>query len=255
MRLHYLFFPSDGAVSNTMGRQRQRQRERRRQQQETSRPAKATTPAGAGIGRGTWIAAGIVLIAAIAVFAFALLSGLGQSKTGAAGPTATSMPATTTAAHTAPTIDGVACGSTEQLAYHIHEHIDLYDHGRHVNIPAYIGIPTYIQNNQVNLRCFYWIHVHAETPNIIHVESPIKKTLVLGDFFDIWAATASTTLPTGDAFVQKLTASPGEVTTYYNGKPWKGGFRTIPLTSHGVITIEIGKPVVAPKPFTNWGNL
>lgn len=236
-----------------MGRQRQRQRERRRQEQEQTRVKQPARPGrnGGGVGRGTWIAAGVVLIAAIAVFAFAVLSGAGQGKTGAANPTATS----TVVGHTAPTVDGVKCGSTEQLAYHIHEHLDLYDHGLHVNVPAYIGIPTYVQNNQVFLRCFYWIHVHAETPNILHVESPLKKTFTLGSFFDVWLATASTTLPTGNAYVRKLQASRGQITAFYNGKRWDGNYRTIPLKSHGVITVEIGTPLVPPKQFTAWGNL
>jgi hypothetical protein len=58
-------------------------------------------------------------------------------------------------------------------------------------------------------------------------------------------------------FVLRLQAAArsGNVHAFLNGKPWHGSYRTIPLKEHGVITVEIGKPVVAPKPFTAWNGL
>jgi hypothetical protein len=34
-------------------------------------------------------------------------------------------------------------------------------------------------------KCIYWLHTHDET-GIIHIESPIKKDFILGQFFDLW---------------------------------------------------------------------
>jgi hypothetical protein len=53
----------------------------------------------------------------------------------------------------------------------------------------------------------------------------------------------------------RAAAARGQVTAFYNGKPWRGSYRSIPLRSHAVITVEIGKPIVKPKLNVNWyGN-
>ena len=39
------------------------------------------------------------------------------------------------------TVDGIRCGPTEQLAYHIHTHLAVFDKGRLYSLPAGIGIP------------------------------------------------------------------------------------------------------------------
>jgi hypothetical protein len=74
---------------------------------------------------------------------------------------------------------------------------------------------------------------------------------------DVWHATRAWAIPPGDSFVSKLAAAnrTGEVTAFYNGKRWRLDYRSIPLKDHAVITIEIGKPVVPPQPFTNWNGL
>jgi hypothetical protein len=141
----------------------------------------------------------------------------------------------------------------EQLAYHIHQHLTLYENGKQVQVPSEIGIP----GGENNPTCFYWIHVHASTPDIIHVESPIHKTFALGTFFDIWKATRTSANPPGDGYVLRLqaAAAKGQVHAFLNGKSWHGSYRSIPLKEHAVITVEIGTPVVAPKPFTGWNGL
>jgi hypothetical protein len=125
----------------------------------------------------------------------------------------------------------------EQLVYHIHQHLTLYDHGKAVTVPWGIGMP----GGEMAARCFYWIHVHDLDPGMIHVESPNYHLFHLGNFFDIWKATASDAVPAGDAFGKMLAA-----------KPWHGSYRTVPLTDHAVITLEIGKPVIPPAPFAGW---
>lgn len=256
-----------------MGRQRQRQREKRRQQQESnpSRVSKsAPSPPTAGMSRVNMVVGGLVVLVALIAFGyFALHNGKKQTASGqqttpgtpSIHPTAVPgvRSGSTSKAAAAQSVDGVGCLGSEQLTYHIHQYLELFDHGVQIQVPALVGIPTTIQNGQQSVKCFYWIHVHPGTgnTNIIHVESPKAKTFVLGDFFDIWAKTAATTSPPGDAYVTSLraAAAKGNVTAYYNGKLWHGGYRSIPLKSHAVIAVEIGRPLVAPKPFTNWNGL
>ncbi len=74
-------------------------------------------------------------------------------------------------------VDGITCGPTEQLAYHIHTHLAVFDKGRLYSLPAGIGIPgsTAQQTSQgpvaVGGQCIYWLHTHT-SDGIIHIESP-----------------------------------------------------------------------------------
>ncbi|MDQ2742338.1 MAG: hypothetical protein M3Z66_08580 [Chloroflexota bacterium] len=228
-----------------MGRQQQRRRQQQRQKkQEQRQPVQKPT---GGIGRWGILGGAAVIILVIIALVFAAMH-----QNSAANTALTPTPIPTKQSLAAP-VDGIQCGQSEQLAYHIHQHITLIDHGKTIPLPSSIGMP----GGEQNATCFYWIHVHAFTPDIIHVESPIKKTFTLGNFFDIWKATASSASPSGDAYVKNLTAAAGkgQVTAFANGKRWTAGYRSIPLREHETITIEIGKPVVPPRPYTNWGNL
>ncbi|MEO9175014.1 MAG: hypothetical protein ABI317_05820 [Gaiellales bacterium] len=66
--------------------------------------------------------------------------------------------------------------SSEALAFHIHSHLNLYVNGKKVAVPAGVGIgQTFITE------------VHTHTPDgVIHVESPVDKNYVLGQFFGEW---------------------------------------------------------------------
>lgn len=228
-----------------MGRQRQRQRQKNRRDTQR-KPTKQTQRQQTGIGR--WP---VILGAAIILVVIAGLVYTATRPSTAASPTITPGP-TATPRSLAPSVDGVQCQAMENVYYHIHQYLYLYDHGRRVNVPSDVGIP----GGEYYARCYYWIHVHLGDPNRIHVESPTATTYRLGTFFDIWKATKKTTTPPGDAYVRKLEAAAarGQVTVFYNGKPWHKSYRDIPLTAHAVITIEIGKPVVPPKPFTAWNG-
>lgn len=234
-----------------MGRQRQRQRQRRESLRQQSTPATKRTAAKKARPEGgmSWVTIASLVVIAGAAAALVLFGLRGAASSGNPGNPMTPG----NVAQLAPSVDGVQCNAGEQLQYHIHQHIMLYSHGKYVALPSSIGMP----GGELSASCYYWIHVHLLTPNIIHVESPSKKIYNLGNFFDIWKATESSTTPQRNWYLTQLTAASRrrEVTAYYNGKLWRGSFRSIPLTDHAVITVEIGKPVVPPKPFSNWQGL
>jgi hypothetical protein len=73
----------------------------------------------------------------------------------------------------------------EADAYHIHQHLDLYVNGRHLTVPALIGI---------NLRQRYLDPLHTHDPSgIIHIESPTRTDYTLGQFFAAWGLPLSRT--------------------------------------------------------------
>jgi hypothetical protein len=146
------------------------------------------------------------------------------------------------------TVNGIQCGSKEELAYHIHAHLTVFDNGQARSIPGGIGIPgsQVVQTTEGPVasggQCIYWLHTHAPD-GVIHIESPTKRIYSLGDFFDEWH--------------QPLTANQvgdvkGKVSAIVNGKPWTKSIRAIPLDAHQVIQLNVGSPV--PFETVNWGG-
>ena len=141
----------------------------------------------------------------------------------------------------------------EQVAFHIHSRLTIFVDGKRGRVPYGIGISD--PQLQPGLgtpfvaagSCFSWLHTHA-ADGIIHVESPVKRTYTLGNFFDIWGQPLSAT---------QVGPEKGKVTALYNGKVWTGNPRDIPLGSHTQIQLEVGKPLVDPIliPDSSWGQL
>lgn len=236
-------------------RQRRRQQARRaeqsgkaqaeRREQTAGRPpAKGRTAgrSGGSSNRG-WLIAGALVVVAAAVILF---SAARNNQSSNATPTPNNI-------SLAPAVDGIKCQGGEMLAYHIHQHLTIYDHGKLLQVPSSIGIP----GGELAATCLFWIHVHAAYPDIIHVESPTQKTYTLGNFLDIWNATKADANPTGDTYLKRIetAAAQGQLTVYVNDKLWTKGYRNVPLTSHESITLEIGKPIVPPKLYTAWNGL
>lgn len=139
-------------------------------------------------------------------------------------------------------VHGIRCERMEGTAMHIHQHLAIFDHGKPVPIPEDVGRPLFA-------GCFYWLHTH--TPNgIIHVESPVVRSFSLADFFAIWGQPLSRT----DVAGAKL--RPGDkMTIWIDGRRYTGDPRSIPLTEHEDITIDVGPPARKPAPFTAWNGL
>jgi hypothetical protein len=135
-------------------------------------------------------------------------------------------------------VDGIRCGPTEQLAYHIHAHLAVYVNGRLYALPAGVGIPGSVVQptpqgpEAAGGRCIYWLHTHT-TDGVIHIESPTRRIYTLGNFFDEWHQ------PLGATHVAGVR---GRITAFLNGKPWKKSLRAIPLLPHADIQFDIGEP-------------
>jgi hypothetical protein len=139
-------------------------------------------------------------------------------------------------------IDGIRCDREEGVAEHIHVQLQLFDRGHAQAVPAGIGIPE-------GAGCFYWLHTH-NSDGFIHVESPVKRTFTLGEFFDIWGPQLSWSQAAA------LTAPHGRrLSIWVNDTPWRGHDpRDIVLRNHETIVIQNGPPFAKPKP-ADWSNL
>lgn len=139
-------------------------------------------------------------------------------------------------------IDGIRCDQQEGAFEHIHVNLQLFNHGKPVVVPAGIGIPQ-------GSDCLYWIHTHSGD-GFIHIESPVKRSFDLGEFFDIWGPDLTWT------HVASLTAPRGgRLAIWVDGKPWQGTDpRKIALRDHEVIVIQNGPPIAKPaRP--DWSKL
>ncbi|HEX3906491.1 MAG TPA: hypothetical protein VHW92_01015 [Mycobacteriales bacterium] len=157
--------------------------------------------------------------------------------------------ASASTAATGQTVDGVQCQTAEQVVYHIHAHLSVFDHGAPRPIPLGIGIvKPVVQHTTAGdfaqaSHCYYWLHTHVQD-GIIHIESPTKTVYTLGQFFDEWRQPLSTS---------QVGPVKGAVTAYPNGKRFSGNPRSIQLTPHAVIQLNVGSPAVAPLT-VNWSK-
>ena len=141
------------------------------------------------------------------------------------------------------TVDGIQCAPIEQLAYHIHAHLQVYDAGQPRALPAAIGLLGPVSQQTAYgpfygaQQCYYWLHTHTND-GVIHIESPTKRIYTLGNFFDEWRQPLSRT---------QVAGVKGKVTAYLNGKPWTQDPRTIPLLPHAAIQLDVGMPTPAPQ--------
>jgi hypothetical protein len=183
------------------------------------------------------------------------ISSLGALKVapaaGGLGPEQVPVPSAATLASPAASVtgqqvDGIGCQTMEQTLFHIHAHLTVFVNGTARQVPAAIGIPgAQAQSTAAGPfveqgTCFYWLHTHA-ADGIIHIESPVRRTYTLGNFFDEWGQPLS---------AGRVGPASGHVVAIYNGQVFKGDPRDIPLTAHAQIQLEVGTPLVAPERVT-----
>jgi hypothetical protein len=111
----------------------------------------------------------------------------------------------------------------EALAFHIHDHLDVYVNGKHVAVPAGIGISSFITE----------LHTHAAN-GVVHVESPKKQPYTLGQFFGEWAVRLSASC---------LGRYCGHLHWWVNGKAQSGNPADLNLVDppHQEIVVAAGK--------------
>jgi len=130
-------------------------------------------------------------------------------------------------------INGIRCNRLEQLALHIHAHLDIFLGDRQITVPARIGIPS-------SGLCIYWIHTH-DTTGVIHIEAPAdqaSRSFTLGDFLAIWGkgpitSTSVAGVPIGHG---------QQLVVIVDGRHYTGDPNRILLKAHGRITLEIVPP-------------
>ena len=200
--------------------------------------------------RRLWIALAIVAVVAggSAGLAFARVS------PGPEGPPIEKGPDLAPAGAPAPgrSTDGMRCQGSEQVLFHIHARLTIFVDGRSRKVPYGIGIAA-PQRVAITPRgafvvggaCFACLHTHA-ADGIVHIESPVKRTFTLGNFFDVWKQPLSGT---------RVGHAKGTVTAFVDGKAWHGSPRSIPLNAHARIQLEVGRPLVEPVHISNWYGL
>jgi hypothetical protein len=207
------------------------------------RPGVARTPGGCAVARRRLARAGVLA-------ATVLLAACGGSA-GAGKSTATTATTPVVLGGTQDeavgiTVDGIRCETQEQVLFHIHAHLAVFVAGAPATVPEGIGIAPPRQVDQTTDgpfvsagSCFYWLHSHT-ADGIVHIESPIRRTFTLGNYFDVWNQPLS---------AARVATATGPVTAFVNGRPFTGDPRTIPLGAHSVIQLDVGTKV-APVPYT-----
>jgi hypothetical protein len=148
---------------------------------------------------------------------------------------------------TYPPVDNVYCDQLEMTNAHNHVLLTIYIDGKEYPLPANIGIPT---TSNGGATCFYWLHVHPQNQNIIHIESPVDEPFVLGQFIDEWNQQFNSL-----GFPSQLLLSKGW-TIWINGKVYHGSLKNVPLNEHTMITIAYGSTKgVKPVTVYNWSGL
>jgi hypothetical protein len=149
-------------------------------------------------------------------------------------------------------VDGISCEASEELAFHLHEHLAVYVGDDQKLIAAGIGIgpPLDVVNNfVVGGSCFSWLHTHDQT-GLIHIESPVARSFTLANFFDIWGQPLSATA---------VGPAQGTVHAFVDGQPFTDDPRTIPLvtmgadgtySARGAVQLDVGTPVHPFEPYT-----
>jgi hypothetical protein len=140
----------------------------------------------------------------------------------------------------------------EQLAYHVHAHLDVFVNGKPVTVPAGIGINIHDPGVQSgtdratgaksygDIRlcakpCISPLHTH-DTTGVLHTESATPTPNRLGQFFTEWGVRLDKSCVGGYCRPQ------APIAIFLDGKRYNGDPRSIGLADHLEIAIVIGSP-------------
>jgi len=139
-----------------------------------------------------------------------------------------------------PAVNGISCDALESTIFHIHVHLAIFFDGVEQSIPFGVGIgqPWQVSDSDQGPfvddgSCFSWMHTLAED-GVIDIESPIRRSFTLGDFFAVWQEPLSAT---------QVGPQQGQVITYVNGQRDSTNPSDIRLTSHQRIQLDVGADV------------
>jgi hypothetical protein len=133
---------------------------------------------------------------------------------------------------------GLSQLAQEQLAFHIHQHLDIFVDGK----PVPGGVPQYIGIND----SAYITELHTHTPDgIIHVESARKVDFNLGQLFAEWGVFLNS---------RCLGAYCNGLKWYVNGVKQTGNPQRLVLRNHEEIAIVVGKPPKKIPATFNWAG-
>jgi hypothetical protein len=128
---------------------------------------------------------------------------------------------------------GLSALGAEGTVIHIHEHLDVYVNGKKVAVPALIGIDS---------AAGFLTELHShDASGIVHVESPTKRSFVLGQFFGEWGVKLTSNC---------LGTYCGSLKWWVNGKRMTGNPARLILKPHQEIVIATGKaPAKVPSSY------
>jgi hypothetical protein len=121
----------------------------------------------------------------------------------------------------------------EGTALHIHAHLDVFVDGRHVVVPAGVGIgDSFISP----------LHTH-DPSGVVHVESPTIRSFTLGEFLGVWGVRF------GPGRLGGYRNGAGRaLRVYVNGRPVTGDPRRVILGAHDEIVAAFGTRRELPHP-------
>src|SRR5436305_920141 len=178
-------------------------------------------------------------LAAILVVPVLLLAGCGSSKKKRDGDTPPTKSAATTwpnpaDASAAAAAAGLPMLGQEMLAVHYHAHVDVYVDGRHITVPAEIGIDERRQRISP-------LHTH-DTSGVVHIESAKDIPFTLGQFFTEWGQPLTAQrvgpdpVPAGDT-----------LRVYRNGQPVAGDPAALKFVQHDEDVVWVGPSSETPR--------
>ncbi|MFL6077066.1 MAG: hypothetical protein ACJ73S_27040 [Mycobacteriales bacterium] len=122
----------------------------------------------------------------------------------------------------------------EMLAVHYHAHVDVYVDGKHITVPAEIGIDERRQRISP-------LHTH-DTSGVVHIESAKDIPFTLGQFFTEWGQSLT---------AQRVGPDPvpaGEtLRVFRNGQPVAGDPAALKLAQHDEDVVWVGPSAETPQ--------
>ncbi len=139
-------------------------------------------------------------------------------------------------------VGGLRCGAAGARVYGAH--LELFAAGRIVRVAAGIGLapPLRLQGGRVvSARCAYPIRT-LEPTGVVEVDARFASVATVGRLFALWGQEL------GPRRLAGFAAGAGrQVVAFVDGRRFAGDPRSIPLSPHAQIVLEVG-PAVSPHP-------